>query len=185
MKNKSIVRLIVLLGLSVLAIAIVAACAAPAPAEPQVVVQTVVVKETVEVEKEVEVVQTVVVKETVEVAVEADAPAETECATAKDSYKIGFANLTEDIVFTQLVRESIESEAAKAGNIELVLADNKLDGATALANADNFILQGVDGVIEFQTDEKFGNVMMDKFRTRRHPRHRHRHPHAWRHLLRR
>jgi ribose transport system substrate-binding protein len=39
-----------------------------------------------------------------------------------------------------------------------------LDGATALANADNFILQGVDGVIEFQTDEKFGNVIMDKFR---------------------
>ena len=33
-----------------------------------------------------------------------------------------------------------------------------------MANADNFILQGVDGVIEFQTDEKFGNVMMDKFR---------------------
>jgi ribose transport system substrate-binding protein len=62
------------------------------------------------------------------------------------------------------VREGIEQAAAEAGNIELVLADNKLDGATAMANADNFILQGVDGVIEFQTDEKFGNVMMDKFR---------------------
>ncbi len=86
-----------------------------------------------------------------------------ECPTAKDTYKIGFANLTEDIVFTQLVRQGIEEEATKAG-VELVLADNKLDGATALANADNFILQGVDGVIEFQTDEKFGNVIMDKFR---------------------
>jgi ribose transport system substrate-binding protein len=108
----------------------------------------------------VTVVETVVVKETVEVEVEAVA----ECATRQDNYKIGFANLTEDIVFTQLVREGIEQAAEEAGNIELVLADNKLDGATAMANADNFILQDVDGVIEFQTDEKFGNVMMDKFR---------------------
>jgi ribose transport system substrate-binding protein len=118
------------------------------------VVETVVVKETVEVEKEV-------VKEVVQ-TVEVEAAAD--CPTKKDSYKIGFANLTEDIVFTQLVREGIEQAAEEAGNIELVLADNKLDGATAMANADNFILQGVDGVIEFQTDEKFGNVMMDKFR---------------------
>ncbi|RME45426.1 MAG: sugar ABC transporter substrate-binding protein [Chloroflexi bacterium] len=141
MKSVSTGRLLLLLFVSVLGLLIVAACAAPAaPAEPQVVVQTVVVKETVEVQ------------------------AEAACPTKKDHYKIGFANLTEDIVFTQLVRESIQREAEKAGNIELVLADNKLDGATALANADNFILQGVDGVIEFQTDEKFGNVIMDKFR---------------------
>ncbi len=87
-----------------------------------------------------------------------------ECATAADSYTIGFANLTEDIVFTQLVRESIEEAAAEAGNIELILADNQLDGATALANAENFLTQGVDGVIEFQTDEAFGNVIMSRFR---------------------
>ncbi|MEA3336030.1 MAG: sugar ABC transporter substrate-binding protein [Chloroflexota bacterium] len=126
----------------ILVAGLVTACAAPVPMPAE----------------QVTVVETVIVTEVVEVV------AETECETAKDSYKIGFANLTEDIVFTQLVRESIEREAEKAGNIELVLADNKLDGATALANADNFILQGVDGVIEFQTDEKFGNVMMDKFR---------------------
>jgi ribose transport system substrate-binding protein len=91
------------------------------------------------------------------------------CPTAKDSYKIGFANLTEDIVFTKLVREGIEEAAAEAGNIELVFADNKLDGATALANAENFISQGVDGVIEFQTDEAFGNVIMSKFRAENIP----------------
>jgi len=137
--------------LASLALVAIAACGA-APAEPQVVVETVVVEVEKEVVKEVEVVQTVEVEAAVD------------CPTKKDSYKIGFANLTEDIVFTQLVREGIEQAAEEAGNIELVLADNKLDGATAMANADNFILQGVDGVIEFQTDEKFGNVMMDKFR---------------------
>jgi ribose transport system substrate-binding protein len=90
--------------------------------------------------------------------------AQDDCPTAQDSYTIGFANLTEDIVFTQLVREGIEAAAAEAGNVEIVLADNRLDGATALANADNFIAQGVDGVIEFQTDEAFGNVIMSRFR---------------------
>ena len=87
-----------------------------------------------------------------------------DCPTAQDSYVVGFANLTEDIVFTQLVRESIESAAEEAGNVEIVLADNRLDGATALANAENFLTQGVDGVIEFQTDAAFGNVIMSRFR---------------------
>jgi ribose transport system substrate-binding protein len=93
-----------------------------------------------------------------------NAAADAACPTAKDSYKIGFANLTEDIVFTKLVREGMEAAAAEAGNVELVFADNKLDGATALANAENFISQGVDGVVEFQTDEAFGNVIMSRFR---------------------
>ncbi len=135
------IRTALLLSSVALLLMVVAAQCAPVPA-PQTIVETVVVKETVE----------------VEVAVE------TECPTKQDQYKIGFANLTEDIVFTKLVREGIEKAAEEAGNIELVLADNKLDGATALANADNFLVQGVDGVIEFQTDEKFGNVIMDKFR---------------------
>ena len=88
-----------------------------------------------------------------------------DCATAKDSYKIGFANLTEDIVFTQLVREGIVSAAEAMGNVELVLADNRLDGATALSNTENFITQGVDGIIHFQTDEAFGNVIMARARS--------------------
>jgi ribose transport system substrate-binding protein len=87
-----------------------------------------------------------------------------ECATAKDSYKIGFANLTEDVAFTQLVREGLEAEAKALGKVELVLADNKLDGATALSNTENFITQGVNGIIHFQTDAAFGNVIMAKAR---------------------
>ncbi|MBL8132011.1 MAG: substrate-binding domain-containing protein, partial [Anaerolineae bacterium] len=86
------------------------------------------------------------------------------CPTAKDSYTIGFANLTEDIVFTQLVREGLVSTSEAMGNVELVLADNRLDGATALANTENFITQGVDAIIHFQTDEAFGNVIMARAR---------------------
>jgi ribose transport system substrate-binding protein len=83
-------------------------------------------------------------------------------------YKIGFANLTEDIPFAVRVREGIE-KAAKENNVDLVIADNKLDGATALANADNFITQGAQGVIEFQTDEKFGKTIMEKFKAKKIP----------------
>lgn len=86
------------------------------------------------------------------------------CSTAKDSYTIGFANLTEDIVFTQLVREGMVATAEEMGNVNLVLADNRLDGATALANTENFITQGVDAIIHFQTDEAFGNVIMARAR---------------------
>ncbi len=139
--------------------AVACAGAPPAPATPQVVEKTVIVKETVAVP------QTVVAQQTVVKEVTATA----QCTTSKSHYKIGFANLTNDIVFTQLVQQGIQANAQKSGNIDLVLADNKLDGATALANADNFITQGVDGVIEFQTDEKFGNVIMDKFRAKNIP----------------
>jgi ribose transport system substrate-binding protein len=96
------------------------------------------------------------------------APGSTQGNSGK-RYKIGFANLTEGVSFTTQVRESIERAAKQAGNIDLVEANNNLDGATALANADNFITQQVDGVIEFQTDAKFGNVIMDKFRSHNIP----------------
>jgi ribose transport system substrate-binding protein len=92
-----------------------------------------------------------------------------DCATAKDRYTIGFANLTEDIVFTQLVREGMEETAAELGNVDLILADNRLDGATALANTENFLTQGVDAIIHFQTDEAFGNVIMSRARAQNIP----------------
>ncbi len=87
------------------------------------------------------------------------------CPTQKNHYKIGFANLASGIDFTTAVETSMKSAAQKAGNIDLVIANNNLDGATALNNAENFVAQGVDGVVEFQTDEKFGNVIMNLFQS--------------------
>jgi ribose transport system substrate-binding protein len=84
-------------------------------------------------------------------------------------YKIGFANITEDIPFAVRVREGIERAAKQAGNIDLVLANNRMDGQTALTNADNFLVQGVNGVIEFQTDEQFGHAIMNKFNDQKIP----------------
>lgn len=152
--------LVTILALSAIGVACAGTAPISVPAAPviQTVVQTAAPVVQTVVQTSAPVVQTVVVPAT--------GAAAASCATAKDRYKLGFANLTEDIVFTQLVRQGIESSAKNAGNVDLVLADNKLDGATALANADSFITQGVNGVIEFQTDEKFGNVIMDKFRAK-------------------
>ncbi|MGQ0567344.1 MAG: sugar ABC transporter substrate-binding protein [Gemmobacter sp.] len=78
-----------------------------------------------------------------------------------EKFVIGFANLQRDIPFCALVEQGI-LENAKAAGIEVVVADNRLDGATALANAESFITRNVDLVIEFQTDAAFGATIMQK-----------------------
>ena len=79
-----------------------------------------------------------------------------------DNYVIGFANLQRDIPFGVLVEQGIQENADAAG-VELVIADNRLDGATALANAQSFTQRNVDFVIEFQTDVNFGPTVMNVF----------------------
>jgi len=78
-----------------------------------------------------------------------------------DKYVIGFANLQRDISFCAKVEQGILANA-KAAGIDVVVADNRLDGATALANAESFITRDVDFVIEFQTDANFGATIMQK-----------------------
>ena len=79
-----------------------------------------------------------------------------------ERYVVGFANLQRDISFGVLVEQGIVKNAEAAG-VELVIADNRLDGPTALANANSFAQRGVDYVIEFQTDANFGPAVMQVF----------------------
>jgi ribose transport system substrate-binding protein len=76
-------------------------------------------------------------------------------------YVFGFANLQRDIAFCALVEEGILANA-KAAGIEVLVTDNLLDGATAMANADSYLTRNVDYVIEFQTDAAFGEMIMNK-----------------------
>ena len=78
-----------------------------------------------------------------------------------EKYVLAFANLDRGISFCAKVEEGIVKNAEAAG-IELVIADNNLDGATALTNAESFINRNVDYVIEFQTDANFGATIMQK-----------------------
>ena len=79
-----------------------------------------------------------------------------------DNYVFGFANLQRDITFGVVVENGIQENADAAG-IELLIADNRLDGPTALANAQSFTQRNVDYVIEFQTDVNFGPTVMNVF----------------------
>jgi ribose transport system substrate-binding protein len=79
-----------------------------------------------------------------------------------DHYVFAFANLQRDMAFGIKVENGIKANADSAG-IELLVADNRLDGPTALANAESFVRRGVDFVIEFQTDVNFGPTIVQKF----------------------
>jgi len=84
--------------------------------------------------------------------------------SAPRRFRIGFANMNDQHPFCLEVRHGLERAAMEAGNVELVLTDNRESEAAALANADALIRTGVDLVIEYQIDEAAGNVLMDRFR---------------------
>jgi ribose transport system substrate-binding protein len=79
------------------------------------------------------------------------------------AYKLGFANLSEDIPFAVDVRRGLERSAKHLSNIDLVAADNSLSGERALEIADNFIAKGIDLAIEYQIDAKVGSQLMNKY----------------------
>jgi ribose transport system substrate-binding protein len=88
--------------------------------------------------------------------------------TAHDQHpnhcRIGFANLSEQIPFAVDVRRGLEKAAQVDGEMDLVLADNRLDGKVALAVAEWLIAQKIDLAIEYQIDQKVGDLLMARFR---------------------
>jgi ribose transport system substrate-binding protein len=78
------------------------------------------------------------------------------------TYKIGFANLSEEIPFAVDVRKGLERAVKATSNIDLVVADNRLSGAHALDIVDNFIAKKVDLIIEYQIDAAIGTQLMNK-----------------------
>lgn len=67
-------------------------------------------------------------------------------------YRIGYASQSEEFSFSRLVSESIRSSAFEAG-IELIELSNRYSATVAVRNAEIFVREGVDLVIEFQTNE--------------------------------
>jgi DeoR/GlpR family transcriptional regulator of sugar metabolism/ABC-type sugar transport system substrate-binding protein len=88
----------------------------------------------------------------------------TPCSQELPHYKIGFANLGENMSFPVDVRRGLEQAAQQVSNIDLILADNQLSGEVALRVADRLIAEGVDLAIEYQIDDKVGGLLMDKFK---------------------
>jgi ribose transport system substrate-binding protein len=78
-------------------------------------------------------------------------------------YRIGFANMDERLPFAVDVRKSLERASEKAGNVDLVLADNQLNPDIALKVAERFLTQNLDLIVEYQIDEQTGNRIMNMF----------------------
>ena len=84
--------------------------------------------------------------------------------TREQGRRIGFANMDDSRPFPIRVRQGLVQAAAEYGT-ELLLTDNCQDGPTALANIEYFLEQKVDLVVEFNTDVRYGNVIMERLRS--------------------
>ncbi len=75
--------------------------------------------------------------------------------------RLGFGAESSDMPFSEAVRESLVAAAASAG-VDLLVLDNKYDANTAMRNAEEFVRQRVDLVIEFQIDQRIAPAIADK-----------------------
>jgi ribose transport system substrate-binding protein len=84
------------------------------------------------------------------------------------SYKLGHAIQSNEFTFCRAVARSLE-RSARAANIELLLLDNRDSPRTALANAEVFVRERVDLVIEAQSDVQIAEQISNSFRSARIP----------------
>jgi ribose transport system substrate-binding protein len=66
--------------------------------------------------------------------------------------RFGLAVQSADLPFSQQVAASVTAAAASSG-VELLILDNRFDAETAIRNAEEFVAQRVDLVLEFQAEE--------------------------------
>jgi ribose transport system substrate-binding protein len=78
------------------------------------------------------------------------------------SYRIGYAAQGTDYEFSREVSASLE-RAAATEQLELIRVDNKYNPKVAQRNADYFVREKVDLVIEFQTDEAVAPIVAAKY----------------------
>jgi ribose transport system substrate-binding protein len=75
--------------------------------------------------------------------------------------RFGFGGQSAEMPFSVEVTESLRNAAAEAG-IDLMILDNGYNGQTAVLNAEEFVKEKVDLVIEFQVEQDFAPVISDK-----------------------
>jgi ribose transport system substrate-binding protein len=81
--------------------------------------------------------------------------------TRPKKMRFGFAAQSAYMPFSVEVTESLKNAAAMVG-VDLLILDNRYDGATAVKNAEEFINSKVDLVIEFQVEHEVATVIGDK-----------------------
>ncbi len=93
-------------------------------------------------------------------------PAKNQYRTANDirrrtRYRIGYASQSEEFSFSRLVSDSIRSQAYEAG-VELMELSNRYSPTVAVRNAEIFVRERVDLVIEFQTNQQSASIVASK-----------------------
>ena len=76
-------------------------------------------------------------------------------------YRLGYASQSEEFSFSRLVSESIRSQAYEAG-VELLELSNRYSPTVAIRNAEMFVRERVDLVIEFQTNHQSASIVASK-----------------------
>jgi len=76
----------------------------------------------------------------------------------------GFAAQSSDMPFSEIVTTSLKAAAARNG-VELLVLDNHYDAEIAVRNAERFVQDRVDLVIEFQIEQGVAALISDKMAT--------------------
>jgi ribose transport system substrate-binding protein len=80
---------------------------------------------------------------------------------SRSGYRFGYASQSEEFSFSRLVSESIRSAAYDAG-VELIERSNRYSPTIAIRNAEAFVRDRVDLVIEFQTSQQCAYAVASK-----------------------
>jgi ribose transport system substrate-binding protein len=75
--------------------------------------------------------------------------------------RFGFGGQSAEMPFSQAVTASLRAAAAAVG-VDLIVLDNKYDADTAIENAERFISERVDLVIDFQVEQRAAPIIADK-----------------------
>jgi ribose transport system substrate-binding protein len=79
-------------------------------------------------------------------------------------FRFGYGMQSAEFGFSRAVTDSLRRSAA-AADIELLVLDNEDTSRAALRNADTFVRERVDLVIESQTDTRIAEQIFSRFRT--------------------
>lgn len=79
-------------------------------------------------------------------------------------FKVGYAAQGTDYSFSSQVTLSLKQEADRLESVELLTLDNRYNPRVAMKNADLFIKEHCDLIIEFQTNEDIAPVISAKCR---------------------
>ena len=75
--------------------------------------------------------------------------------------RFGFGSQSAEMPFSEAVTASLR-DAAVAVGVDLLVLDNRYNAETAIENAETFIRERVDIIIEFQVDEHAAPIIADK-----------------------